>query len=189
MSPIAVAQGQYWRLFTSMFLHIGLLHIAFNMWALYLFGTLVEDAYGSAWYAAIYFATGFIAAVASFTFSPLGTVAAGASGAIFGVFGAWIAFNFRRRGSALAEANLRGALQLIVLNFLILFVYHGIDWRAHLGGLIAGLAAGWLAEGAGPRSVRPVVQAGGYGILIALAIVVVVVRAHAINQLGLPNLF
>jgi membrane associated rhomboid family serine protease len=189
MSPIAVAQGQYWRLFSAMFLHIGLMHIAFNMYALYLFGTLVEEAYGSAWYAAIYFVTGFVASVASFAFGPIGTVAAGTSGAIFGVFGAWIAYNLRRRGSALAEANLRGALYLIGLNFLILFVYPGIDWRAHVGGLIAGLAAGWLAEGAGPRSTRPVVQVGGYGLLIALAVAVVVVRVHAIHQLAIPTFF
>jgi membrane associated rhomboid family serine protease len=173
--PPAIALGhQYWRLVTAMFLHIGIIHLAFNMYALYLFGYLIEGAFGKGRYLAIYFVSGFLGGVVSFAFGPIISVGAGASGAIFGLLGAWIAYNYRRRGTALAEANLRWALMLIVLNTVIAVGFRSIDWRAHLGGLVAGVAAGWLVEGFGPRWARPYVQYGG---LIAVALVGVALTA------------
>jgi membrane associated rhomboid family serine protease len=165
---------QFWRLITAMFLHIGLIHLAFNMYALYLFGYLIESAFGKPRYIAIYFVAGFLGNVTSFAFGDTIAVGAGASGAIFGLLGAWIAYNYRRRDSALAEANLRWALMLIILNTVIALGFHSIDWRAHLGGLVAGVAAGWLVEGFGPRQVRPLVQYGG---LVALALIGVALTA------------
>jgi membrane associated rhomboid family serine protease len=179
MFPPAIALGhQYWRLVTAMFLHIGIIHIAFNMYALYLFGYLIENAFGQLRFIAIYFVAGFLGSVISFAFGPIGTVGAGASGAIFGLLGAWIAYNYRRRGSALAEANLRWALMLIGLNTVIALSFHAIDWRAHLGGLVAGVIAGGLAEGLGPRRIRPYVQVGG---LIALVLIGVAITAWRVS--------
>jgi membrane associated rhomboid family serine protease len=172
--PAVALEHQYWRLITAMFLHIGLLHIALNMYALYLFGYLIENAFGWFRFIAIYFVAGFLASVTSFAFGPVGEVAAGASGAIFGLLGAWIAYNYRRRSTALAEANLRWALMLIALNAIIAFSFRAIDWRAHLGGLVAGVIAGWLAEGFGPRQIRPYVQIGG---LVALVLIGVALTA------------
>jgi len=175
--PPAIAQGhQYWRLITAMFLHAGLLHIALNMYALYLFGYLIENAFGAGRFLAIYFIAGFLASVTSFAFGPIGEVGVGASGAIFGLLGAWVAYNYRRRSSALAAAQLQWALILIALNTVLAVSFRAIDWRAHLGGLVAGVAAGWLAEGWGPPQVRRFVRVGGLAALVLLGIAVTVWR-------------
>jgi membrane associated rhomboid family serine protease len=173
--PPAIAQTavlpehhQYWRLITAMFLHAGLLHLALNMYALYLFGYLIENAFGTLRFVAIYFVSGFLASVTSFAFGPIGEVGVGASGAIFGLLGAWVAYNYRRRDSPMASANLRGALMIIVLNAVLAGLIPQIDWRAHLGGLLSGAIAGALAEGVGPRDIRRFVQAAGL-ILLVLA--------------------
>jgi rhomboid protease GluP len=140
------------------------------MYALYLFGYLIENAFGKARYIAIYFVAGFLGNVTSFAFGDVIAVGAGASGAIFGLLGAWIAYNYRRRGTALAEANLRWALILIGLNTFIALSFHSIDWRAHLGGLVGGVLAGWLVEGFGPRGIRPYVQYGGLIGLVTIGV-------------------
>jgi rhomboid protease GluP len=169
--PPAIAEGhQYWRLITPMFLHAGLIHIALNMYALYLFGYLIEEAFGHLRFIAIYFVAGFLASVASFAFGPVVEVGVGASGAIFGLLGAWVAFNYRRRGSAMASANLRGAFFLIAINAVLSVSIQGIDWRAHLGGLVAGVLAGATAEGFGPRGLRPLIQVGGLVTLVAIGV-------------------
>lgn len=185
MYPPAIAHAvglpehhQYWRLITAMFLHIGVIHLAFNMYALYLFGYLIENALGWIRFLAVYFVAGFIGSVTSFAFGPINTVGAGASGAIFGLLGAWIAYNYRRRGTALAEANLRWALMLIAINTVIAVGFRSIDWRAHAGGLVAGVVAGWLAEGFGPRQIRPFVQIGG---LLALVLIGVALTAWRVS--------
>ena len=87
MYPPAVAIGQFWRLFTAMFLHANLLHLAFNAYALWLFGRAVEEEFGRANMVAIYFVTGFLASAASYALGPVQTLAVGASGAIFGIQG------------------------------------------------------------------------------------------------------
>jgi membrane associated rhomboid family serine protease len=166
--PPAVAHGEYWRLFSSMFLHAGILHIALNMYALYLFGPVVEDALGRAKFTLIYFVSGFVAAATSYAFGPTIELGVGASGAIVGVFGAFVAYNWRRRHSPLAQANLRLAATLILLNAILNVSMSSLDWHAHLGGLIAGFAAGWVAEGVGSRQVRSYAIVGGF---IALALV------------------
>jgi rhomboid protease GluP len=180
--PPAIAQGhQYWRLFTSMFLHEGLWHIGFNMYALYLFGYLVEGAFGSRRFLAIYFVSGFLASVTSFAFGPVVELAVGASGAIVGVFGAWIAFNYRRRSNPLAAANLQWALTLLALNALLPFIIHGIDWRAHVGGLISGVIVGWFMEGVGPRALQPVIRVAGTVALLAIGVALTMARVAALT--------
>jgi membrane associated rhomboid family serine protease len=181
--PVLVADGQYWRLFTAMFLHANLLHLAFNMYALYLFGNLIEQALGTVRFALIYVLCGLLASITSFAFSDPSAVAVGASGAIFGLLGAWVAYNFRRRGSALAAANLQTALLIVGINVFLGFSIQGIDNFAHLGGLASGIVAGWLAEGIGPRNVRPYVQVAGFALLVVAGVAVTAWRVTDIRSL------
>jgi membrane associated rhomboid family serine protease len=176
-NPLAIADGQFWRLFTAMFLHAGLIHIAFNMYGLYLFGYLIENAFSAARFLAVYLVGGLLASVTSFAFGahPF-AVSVGASGAVFALLGAWVAYNYRRRGSSLASANLQWALMLIGINLLLGFSIARIDNFAHIGGLVAGAVAGFFAEGFGPRNVRPLVRIGGFTLLIAVGVALVVWR-------------
>ncbi|MFB3738977.1 MAG: rhomboid family intramembrane serine protease [Candidatus Velamenicoccus archaeovorus] len=182
--PAIALGGQYWRLFTAMFLHAGLLHIAFNGYALWLFGRFAEGQFGRLRFLLLFFLTGFLASAASYAFGPIGVVGVGASGAIFGVFGAFVAFNFRRRHLAQAAANLRWAVSLIVLNALLAFGFSGIDWRAHVGGLVAGFAAGYVLEGFGPPRLRPALQALGVAAMVGVGVLLVATRTADLRSLA-----
>jgi membrane associated rhomboid family serine protease len=166
---VGIAAGQNWRLVSSMFLHAGLLHIAFNAYALWIFGTVVEEELGSLRFLLIYFTTGILASAASFAFGPLSVPAVGASGAIFGIFGAFVTYNYRRRHLAIAAARLRAAVTIVVINMVLALSIQGIDWRAHVGGFFAGLFAGFAAEGVGSPSTRKTILVLGFAGLIALA--------------------
>ncbi|HEX2267255.1 MAG TPA: rhomboid family intramembrane serine protease, partial [Actinomycetota bacterium] len=181
MQPLAIAlEGQYWRFFTSMFLHAGLFHLAFNMYALYLFGDLVEDIFGRATFIAIYFLSGFLGGVASYAFGSPYVLAVGASGAIFGLIGAWAAYNYKRRGTALGSANLRGAALIVGINLLLGFTIPGVDNLAHIGGLLAGGVAGFGAEGFTHRPVNRFVRLGVFAALAAIGIALTVWRTSVI---------
>ena len=183
MAPPAVADGQFWRLFTAMFLHAGLLHVALNAYFFWLFGRVVESVFGRTWMLLIFLVSGFLASVASYAFGPVLALAVGASGAISGVFGAFIAYNYRRRHLAANAANLRMALTVIVLNAFIAVAYSSIDWRAHVGGLVAGFALGYLADDAVPARQRAVARFAGVATLVALGIALVVWRTAEIRSL------
>jgi rhomboid protease GluP len=182
--PILVHAGQWWRLITVMFLHAGLLHIALNAWALWLFGQFVETTFGRGRFLLIYFVSGFLASVASYTFGNPCAVGVGASGAIVGLLGAFIAYNFRRRHLSLNQANLRWALMIILLNVVIGLSFQNIDNWAHGGGLVAGLAAGTFAEGVGPREVRSWSRVVGFAALLALGIGLAVWRTQTFSVSG-----
>jgi rhomboid protease GluP len=182
MQGFAVAHDhQYWRLVTVMFLHANFIHIAFNMYALYLFGYLVENTLGTLRFAAIYLVGGFLASVASFLFLDPFVPGVGASGAIFALLGAWVAYNYRRRETAMGEANLRWAGFLILLNLILGFTIPNIDNSAHIGGLVAGIACGFVAEGFGPRSTRRLTQIGGFALLILIGVALTAYRVHALT--------
>ena len=183
MQPIAVAGGQFWRLFTAMFLHVGLLHVALNAYFFWLFGRVVESVFGRTWMLLIFLVSGFLASVASYAFGPVLALAVGASGAISGVFGAFLAYNYRRRHLAANAGNLRMALTVIVLNAFIAVAYSSIDWRAHVGGLVAGFALGYLADDAVPARQRAVARFAGVATLVALGIALVVWRTAEIRSL------
>jgi membrane associated rhomboid family serine protease len=183
MAPPAVADGQFWRLFTAMFLHAGLLHVALNAYFFWLFGRVVESVFGRTWMLLIFLVSGFLASVASYAFGPVLALAVGASGAISGVFGAFIAYNYRRRHLAANAANLRMAVTVIVLNAFIAVAYSSIDWRAHVGGLVAGFALGYLADDAVPARQRAVARFAGVATLVALGIALVVWRTAEIRSL------
>ncbi len=185
---IGIAAGQNWRLITAIFLHAGILHIAFNAYALWIFGRVVEDELGSLRFVLIFFVTGFVASAASYAFGP-NAVGVGASGAIFGVFGAFVTYNYRRRHLALAAARLRGAVTLVLINMILAFTIPGIDYRAHIGGFIAGLVAGFAAEGVGSRSTRRAILILGFGGLVAIGIALVAWHtAELRDRFQLPGL-
>src|SRR3990170_562598 len=181
LQPLLIANGQYWRLFSAMFLHAGLLHIAFNAYALWLFGSFVESSFDRTRMVLIYFVSGFLASVASYVWGSVGVVGVGASGAIFGIFGAFVAYNYRRRHLAIASANLRWATTLLLLNAFLAFSIRVIDWRAHLGGLVAGVLAGLVAEGIGTEGQRRLIRLAGFTALFAVGVALVVWRTEQIR--------
>lgn len=129
--------GDYYRLLSSMFIHIGLLHLLFNMYALYIIGPQVESFYGKFKYFLIYILSGVSGSILSITFSA-NTVSAGASGAIFGLMGALLYFGFFYR-NYLGSVIKSQIVPIIILNLVIGFSTSGIDNAAHIGGLIGGI--------------------------------------------------
>ena len=140
-----IAEGQYWRLFTAIFLHVGIVHLAVNGFALAIFGSLVEGAFGHARFVLIYVISGLTGSVASYLVNSI-AVGAGASGAIFGVLGALAAYFAaqRRVFGETAKRSMIGLLILAALNLAFGFAIPGIDNMAHLGGFAAGLALGFV---------------------------------------------
>src|SRR5438105_6938482 len=114
--PDIAQRHEYYRLVTAMFLHGGVLHLLVNMYVLWVLGSVIEPAFGPRRFLAIYLVAGLFGSVSSFVFSAPQTVGVGASGAIFGLLGAWVAYNLRRRGSPAASAQLRWALFWIGFN-------------------------------------------------------------------------
>ncbi len=176
------ANGQWWRLLTCMFLHFGVVHLAFNMWVLWDAGQLVERLVGNVGFLLMYLIAGLAGSLASVYWNPH-VISAGASGAVFGVFGALLGFLLWRRDSIPLETfkGLRNsALTFLVFNLILGMQVKGIDLAAHVGGLVAGFVCGTamsqrislaeIDEAAAGRWVRnTLVAAGGAG-LIALAI-------------------
>ena len=138
-----IAAGEYWRLFTSMFLHIGFMHLFFNGYALVALGTELERIVGTGRFLVIYLFSGLYGSLASYAFSA--SLSAGASGAIFGLIGALGAFFalHRERLGAWGQRRLLNILFLIAINLFLGFTQPGIDNMAHLGGLVCGLVLGW----------------------------------------------
>lgn len=132
-----VKSGQVFRLFTSMFVHFGIFHLFFNMYTLYIVGTRVEDFFGKTKYLLIYLISGICGSLLSISFHP-DAVSAGASGAIFGLFGSLLYFGYNYRGyiGAIVRSQI---LPLVIYNLLIGFFVSYIDVSAHIGGLIGGL--------------------------------------------------
>lgn len=139
-----VARGEYHRLVTSMFLHIGLLHLLFNSYALYILGLDVERLYGTARFLMVYLLSGLGGSLASFALGSA-RVSAGASGAIFGLIGASIAYFYyvnRRTRGQVGRAQLQNLLFLAGVNLVLGFTIPGINNLAHMGGLAFGAALG-----------------------------------------------
>jgi rhomboid protease GluP len=138
-------EGHYWRLVTSIFLHIGFLHLFFNNYALWIIGQEMEKLYGAARFTALYLFTGIAGSVASYLYTD--ATSAGASGAIFGLFGALATFAFRRQSDIpdfIRKSIFRRVFPLIAINLVLSFSVKGIDKAAHLGGFVAGIALALL---------------------------------------------
>ena len=150
--------GEWWRLLSSMFLHAGLIHLALNSYVLWIFGVEIERQIGRLVMLAVFLVTGVFAGATSFAFAPGYVISVGASGAIFGLVGAFIAYNYLRRQHVMAQARLRGALTMLLINLIIGFSIPGIDWRAHVGGTRRGSGRGLrgrpLETGCAPSHVR-----------------------------------
>jgi membrane associated rhomboid family serine protease len=142
--PVLIALGEWWRLLTPMFLHSPdfVFHILMNMYVLYIYGPIVEQAYGTKRFIPIYLICGFTGAVASYNLSSCQAYGVGASGAIFGVAGVLLVYLYKRRNSTFTQAAYKNILLFIGLNLMIGFVFAGIDNWAHIGGVAGGIALG-----------------------------------------------
>ncbi|WP_309892031.1 rhomboid family intramembrane serine protease [Archangium sp.] len=144
--PSTISEGQLWRLLSSAFIHVGVLHLAVNMWSLWAIGRMCERIYGNLTYTLIYLLSAVGGALASNAWNPM-AVSAGASGALFGIDGALIAFLYLQPGSIPPEAlqKLRKELLWIIgFNLMVGFSMSFVNNAAHLGGLVTGAAAGAL---------------------------------------------
>lgn len=145
--------GEWWRLLTNIFVHAGLIHIAFNMWCLWNLGQLCESLYGRWTYVAVYLTCGVGASLLSVAWHPY-TPSVGASGAIFGLAGALIAA-FKLGEFSVPRSALSGTLRslgaFVVYNLIFGLALPGIDNAAHIGGLVTGLIVGALIALVAPR--------------------------------------
>jgi membrane associated rhomboid family serine protease/Flp pilus assembly protein TadD len=149
--------GDWWRLFTCLFVHIGIIHIAFNMWCLWSLGQLCESLYGHWTFGAVYLISGMGASFASVLWRPVG-VSAGASGAIFGLAGALISAYYLGEFSmprAAVMGSLRSVVFFVGYNLFFGSVIGHVDNAAHVGGLITGLVLGALIAKGAPESDQP----------------------------------
>ncbi|GAF66258.1 hypothetical protein BTS2_3158 [Bacillus sp. TS-2] len=138
-----ILEGEWWRLLSSMFLHIGFLHVLMNSIALYFLGTLVERMFGSARFLIIYFISGFFGTLASLWMNI--SIGAGASGAIFGLFGAILYFGLIHKRLFIRTMG-KNVLFILIINLAIGFFIPVVDMSAHVGGLIAGFFAAMLVQ-------------------------------------------
>jgi len=165
------ADGDYWRLITSAFLHGSALHLLFNMYALYLFGPFVERALGT-WRFVVAYATAALAgSVVVFWLANPTTVTIGASGAVFGLFGMALLFLLK------AKQDVRTLLVLLGINAFISVAGANISWEGHLGGFVAGVVLGAVFAYA-PRDRKTLTQAGVIALLWIAMIAAIVVRTN-----------
>jgi len=193
-----VAQGEWYRILTSAFLHLGLLHLAFNMYALYLFGPIVEQMYGHVEYLVIYLLCAAGGSVLTILLAP-NQAAAGASGAIFGLFG--LAFVVGRRHKVMLGPQARALLSqvglLLVVNLVITFSVSGISWTGHVGGMIVGAVIGFLLPPtqvatlggmwrtpSGERLERPMAGTLRLGVYLGVLVLLVVGSYIAVRFVG-----
>lgn len=142
--PALVAQGEWWRLISSVFLHSGFTHLGFNMLSLYFLGALAENAFGRWRFLALFLLSGLAGGVAYLYFGGFNAPAVGASGAIFGLLGSVLGFSLRRGTFSWQNPLIRQLLILTILNLYLGFSVSNISNTAHIGGLLGGIAFGWL---------------------------------------------
>ncbi|MEA3455311.1 MAG: rhomboid family intramembrane serine protease [Campylobacterota bacterium] len=140
-----VVGGEWWRLLTAMFLHGGMTHLLMNMFSLYIIGRPMELYFSTKSYLSLYFLTGIVGGLVSISVHPE-TVSIGASGAIFGVFGALSGyfFAYRRELGEQAQQFMKDFALIIGINLVIGFTIPNIDVSAHAGGLVSGLIGGLI---------------------------------------------
>jgi membrane associated rhomboid family serine protease len=177
-----IAEGEYYRLLTSMFLHYGVFHLLLNMWALWVVGGALEPLLGRSRFLALYLLSGLGGGVATYLFAARETIAgfqvspvsAGASGAVFGLFAAFYIL-MRRLGRDTSTITM-----ILVINLILTFVVSGISIWGHLGGLVTG---GVLAVGLAyaPRRHHTAVQAGTVAAVAVLLTVATLARTAALT--------
>jgi membrane associated rhomboid family serine protease len=172
--PIGVADGEWWRLLTAAFLHVSVFHLLLNMYALWILGQALEPVVGRWRFTALYFISALGGSAVSVLALPPGTVSLGASGAVFGLFGALFVI-MRRLGR-----DLSGLIAVLAINVVLIFVFAGIDWRAHLGGLATGSALA-AAFAYAPRQHRTAWSVAACGLAVAVSLLLVVFRVNALS--------
>jgi membrane associated rhomboid family serine protease len=167
--PPDVASGEWYRLLSAAFLHDGLFHIGFNMFALWLFGPRLEQAFGAVRYLALYVLAAIGGTTATYVFGPFDIASLGASGAVFGLFAATIVMSRR------ARVDTSSLWVLLAINLAFGFVNPGIDWRAHIGGLVTGavLAAAFVYA---PKERRTLVHVASSVAVLVVLLAAVVLR-------------
>ncbi len=175
----ATQDGEWWRLFTAMFLHFGVLHLLLNCWALWDAGQLVERMYGQARFLAIYLISGLSGNLVSLVFQGNLAVSGGASGAIFGIFGALLTFLWRER-TAITTREFRwlfwGALGFAIATIVMGFIVPGIDNAAHVGGFIAGVLISIMLAKSITLPVWPIKMSATAALICLVAIVTLVMN-------------
>jgi len=141
--PSLVKSGDYYRLISSAFLHIGFIHLICNMYSLFIVGPTIEHFFGKAKFLVIYLYSALIASLFVMVFSGANTISAGASGAIFGLLGSLLYFGYTYRGYIGAQI-IKSIIPVIVINLFIGFTLPGISNAAHIGGLIGGVFASFM---------------------------------------------
>ena len=177
--------GQWWRLLTSVFVHIGIIHIGFNMWCLWSLGALCESLYGSWTFGAVYLICGVAGSVASVAWRPIG-LSAGASGAIFGIAGALIASYYLGEFSMPRFAiagQLRSLLLFAGYNLLFGAISGRTDNAAHIGGLVAGLALGALIARVAPNENDSARRLAVLALVAALVVAAFVGLEHRVGRM------
>nr|WP_245981664.1 rhomboid family intramembrane serine protease [Streptomyces reniochalinae] len=164
-----VAEGQWWRLLTSMFLHQEIWHILMNMLGLWFLGPPLEAALGRVRFAGLYLLSGLGGGAVTFLLASPQQASLGASGAIFGLFGATAVLMRRLR------YDMRPILILLAINLVFTFTWRNIAWEAHVGGLVTGLVLAYAMVHA-PREKRALVQYGTAALLLAAIVALLVVR-------------
>lgn len=174
----ATQDGQWWRLASALFLHFGALHLTFNMWALWDGGQLVERMFGSLRFAVVYFSSGLIGNLLSLVAHGGQAVSGGASGAIFGIYGALLVFLWSERRH-LDKREFRwlfwGAIGFSAATIVFGFMITGIDNAAHIGGFLSGLLGGRILlrplDSARPPARRGRLLASGALLLVIAALI------------------
>ncbi|MBK9739021.1 MAG: rhomboid family intramembrane serine protease [Actinobacteria bacterium] len=180
MWPAGIAMnGEWWRLGSAAFLHGSFLHIAFNMYVLFALGPTLERILGHYRYLLLYVLAAIGGGVASYLFSDVRTVSVGASGAIFGLMGALVVAGRRLR------YDVTQVLVLLGINMVIGFIAPGVDWRAHLGGLVTGAAVAAIMVFPARRHRNAVQVSGIIGVVLILA-ALTMWRTAQINELLAP---
>ena len=151
-----VKAGDIYRLFTCMFLHIGIWHLICNMYSLNIIGKEIENLYGKVKYLIIFIGSGLCGSVLSIAFTH-NTVSAGASGAIFGLLGAMLYFGYYYR-AYLGNSIKRAILPVIIFNLLIGFMSSGIDNACHIGGLVGGIFISMMVGVPGKGTKRDIIN-------------------------------
>lgn len=139
MVKTLIANGDWWRLFTASFIHIGFFHLLFNMYFLYNIGPLFERLYGSRNYLIIYLLAGIMGNLLSFAFGNANTISAGASTSLYGLFGLALGIMLNYRDDAMLKSFGASFLSIIVINVIYSLISPGIGILGHLGGLLAGV--------------------------------------------------